>query len=175
MIKVCDAHTVDHRQGAAGKRCESEAENRTNIGFTRIKHDVFIHGAGGIGQTYPGSCGDAPGNKYFDPTILHNGKFEQTKGYCTDVFYGQATQWMDSQRKAGKPFFCYIPSNAPHAPYNARPEDKALYDGKAPNDQAASFLGMFFGDGVFGGGRSRGPRGGQDAAVGISLTLPGAA
>ena len=104
--------------------------------------EVFIHGAGGIGQSYPGSGGDAPGNKYFDPYILHNGKFEQTKGYCTDVLYGQATQWMDSQRKSGKPFFAYIPSNAPHGPYHARPEDKALYDGKAPNDQAASFLGM---------------------------------
>ena len=107
-------------------------------GFT----EMFIHGAGGIGQSYPGSCGDVPGNKYFGPTILHNGKFVKTTGYCTDVFYSQATQWMDAQRQAGKPFFCYIPSNAPHAPYNARPEDKALYDGKAPNDQAASFLGM---------------------------------
>ncbi len=27
--------------------------------------EVFIHGAGGIGQTFPGSCGDAPGNSYF--------------------------------------------------------------------------------------------------------------
>lgn len=26
--------------------------------------ETFIHGAGGIGQTYPGSCGDAPGNRY---------------------------------------------------------------------------------------------------------------
>ena len=27
--------------------------------------EVFIHGGGGIGQTYPGTCGDAPGNTYF--------------------------------------------------------------------------------------------------------------
>ena len=60
--------------------------------------EVFIHGAGGIGQTYPGSCGDAPGNTYFDPAILHNGKFEKTKGYCTDVFFGQAIRWIDSKR-----------------------------------------------------------------------------
>jgi len=40
--------------------------------------EMFIHGAGGIGQSYPGSCGDAPGNTYFDPAILHNGKFEKT-------------------------------------------------------------------------------------------------
>jgi arylsulfatase A-like enzyme len=37
--------------------------------------EVFMHGAGGIVQSYAGSCGDAPGNKYFDPAILHNNKF----------------------------------------------------------------------------------------------------
>jgi len=47
--------------------------------------EMFIHGGGGIGQVYPGSCGDAPNNKYFDPTILHNDKFVKTSGYCTDV------------------------------------------------------------------------------------------
>jgi arylsulfatase A-like enzyme len=104
--------------------------------------EVFIHGAGGIGQSYPGSCGDAPGNQYFDPAILHNGTFEKTKGYCTDVFYSQATKWIDSCRQAGKPFFAYIPSNAPHGPYIARPEDKALYEGRGLSDQEASFFGM---------------------------------
>src|SRR5271169_1354576 len=57
--------------------------------------EVYIHGGGGIGQTYPGSCGDAPGNTYFDPVILHNGVFEKTHGYCTDIFFGQAMHWMD--------------------------------------------------------------------------------
>ncbi len=60
--------------------------------------EVFIHGAGGIGQTYPGSCGDAPGNTYFNPAILHNGKFEKTQGFCTDVFFAQAMHWIDQQR-----------------------------------------------------------------------------
>jgi len=116
-----------------------EAEYQPN---KRGFDEVFIHGAGGIGQTYPGSCGDAPGNKYFDPAILHNGKFEKTKGYCTDVFYAQATKWIDSRRKAGKPFFAYIPSNAPHGPYIARPEDKALYEGKGLTPDTESFFGM---------------------------------
>jgi arylsulfatase len=104
--------------------------------------EVFIHGAGGIGQIYPGSCGDAPSNKYFDPFILHNGKFEKTSGYCTDVFYQQATNWMETQRKTKKPFFAYIPSNAPHGPYIARPEDKALYEGKGLKPETESFFGM---------------------------------
>src|SRR5262249_12056076 len=58
--------------------------------------EMFIHGAGGIGQTYEGSCGDAPGNTYFSPAILHNGKFVKTDGYCTDVFFRQAITWMES-------------------------------------------------------------------------------
>src|SRR5436309_375378 len=43
--------------------------------------ETFIHGGGGIGQTFPGSCGDAPGNLYTNPAILHNGTFEKTRGY----------------------------------------------------------------------------------------------
>src|SRR5437899_373254 len=56
--------------------------------------EVFIHGAGGIGQTYAGSCGDAPGNTYFNPALRHNGRFEKTTGYCTDLFFAQAVKWM---------------------------------------------------------------------------------
>jgi len=103
--------------------------------------EVFIHGAGGIGQTYPGSGGDAPGNKYFDPAIKHNGRFEKTKGYCTDVFFAQATKWMDTARKSGKPFFTYITPNAPHGPLDCPPDYEAKYAGKVPPN-AAKFYGM---------------------------------
>src|SRR4029078_10370304 len=88
--------------------------------------EVFIHGGGGIGQTYPGSCGDAPNNKYFDPAILHNGRFEKTKGYCTDVFFGQATRWLDGV-KGKQPFFAYIAPNAPHAPLVCPEKYEAMY------------------------------------------------
>jgi arylsulfatase A-like enzyme len=103
--------------------------------------EVFIHGGGGIGQIYPGSCGDAPGNTYFDPAILHNGKFVKTQGFCTDVFFAQAAKWIDVARR-GKPFFAYITPNAPHSPYTARPEDAALYRDKVPDDAVANFFGM---------------------------------
>jgi arylsulfatase len=116
-----------------------EAEYRPD---SRGFDEVYIHGGGGIGQTYPGSCGDAPGNTYFNPTLLHNGKFEKTSGYCTDLFYAQATQWIDAQRRAKKPFFAYIPSNTPHGPYIARPEDRALYAGKGLEPATENFFGM---------------------------------
>src|SRR5262249_5792903 len=103
--------------------------------------EVYIHGAGGIGQKYPGSCGDAPKNRYFDPAILHNGTFEKTKGYCTDVFFDQALRWIDQRRKQPDPFFCWIATNAPHAPLDVPAEYEAKYAGKT-TAQAAKFFGM---------------------------------
>jgi arylsulfatase len=103
--------------------------------------EMFIHGCGGIGQSYPGSCGDVPGNSYFDPAILHNGKFEKTRGYCTDVFFGQALRWIESV-KGKKPFFCYVTPNAPHAPLHVRPEDEKRYADKVKNPNVAKFFGM---------------------------------
>lgn len=88
-----------------------------NRGFS----EVFIHGAGGIGQAYEGSCADFPPNqnpegRYFDNVILHNDTILQTKGFCTDVFFQAALGWINRQREAGTSFFAYIPTNAPHGP-----------------------------------------------------------
>lgn len=103
--------------------------------------EVFIHGAGGIGQTYMGSCGDAPGNTYFGPAILHNGKFERTYGYCTDVFFEQATKWIDAQRQAGKPFFACITPNAAHSPLQVPDSYFERHQGQVPDD-VAKYYGM---------------------------------
>ena len=88
-----------------------------NRGFT----ETFIHGAGGIGQSYPGSCADFPPNqskngRYFDNVILHNETIVQTKGFCTDVFFQAALGWIKSQQDSNTPFFAYISTNAPHGP-----------------------------------------------------------
>ena len=104
--------------------------------------EVFIHGGGGIGQTYPGSCGDAPGNRYFDPAILHNGRFEKTRGFCTDIFTTQAISWMGTvKQRSRRPFFCYVPFNAAHAPLSCTAEYRAPYLGLVP-DQTATLFGM---------------------------------
>lgn len=102
--------------------------------------EVFIHGGGGIGQTYPGSCGDVPGNTYFNPVIKHNRRFEKKTGFCTDIFTAQAMTWVESV-KGSNPFFCYIAYNAPHAPLSCPPCFKAPYVGKVPDD-VATFYGM---------------------------------
>ena len=86
-----------------------------NRGFS----ETFIHGAGGIGQKFPGSCADFPPNredKYFDNVILHNDTIVQTKGFCTDIFFKAALGWMREKQKANEPFLAYITPNAPHGP-----------------------------------------------------------
>jgi arylsulfatase len=116
-------------------------------GFDR----VFIHGAGGIGQRYPGSCGDVPGNSYFDPWVRSDGTFVKTRGYCTDVFFDAAIEWIDSCRTQGKPFFCAVTPNAPHdpldcpvgsdTPYLAALEAAGIADAKQ-RERIAKFYGM---------------------------------
>ena len=102
--------------------------------------EVFIHGGGGIGQTYVGSCGDVPGNTYFNPVIRHNGTFEKTQGFCTDVFFRQAISWADKV-KGKEPFFLYLPLNAAHAPLSCPPEYEAPYKGKV-HPLVSTFYGM---------------------------------
>jgi len=98
--------------------------------------EVFIHGAGGIGQAYACSCADAPPNqenRYFDCVIRHNTKFVKTKGFCTDVFFQQALGWIKKRKDKKNPFFAFISTNAPHGPMIApekykRPFLEAGYD-----------------------------------------------
>ncbi|MGB0409117.1 MAG: arylsulfatase [Opitutales bacterium] len=109
--------------------------------------EVFIHGAGGIGQVYPGSQADVPGNRYFDPVLKHNDTFVQSEGYCTDVFFQQALAWI-REKKDEQPFFAYISTNAPHRPFIAPDDYAALYAElcdqvpEAQRDEVVHFLGM---------------------------------
>jgi arylsulfatase A-like enzyme len=66
------------------------------------------------------------GNDYFDDVYTKNGKAEQFKGYCTDVFFHEAKTFMANSVRAGKPFLCYLPTNTPHGPFNPKPKDRAL-------------------------------------------------
>ena len=128
--------TAGYTAGIFGKwHLGDEADYQPN---RRGFDEVFIHGGGGIGQTYPGSCGDAPGNRYLDPAILHNGRFEKTQGYCTDLFFGQALKWIESVKGTNR-FFCYITPNVPHAPLQVPPGYEHRYAGQVPTNVARFF------------------------------------
>jgi Arylsulfatase A and related enzymes len=83
--------------------------------------EMFIHGCGGIGQSYPGSCGDVPGNT---TSTRHPAQRQvrEDQGLLHRRLLRPGPCWMESV-KGKKPFFCYIPTNAPHAPLHVRPED----------------------------------------------------
>ena len=55
-------------------------------------------------------------NDYFNDTYIHNGKRQKYEGYCTDVFFGEAIQWIKSSDRS-RPFFGYIALNAAHWPW----------------------------------------------------------
>ncbi len=133
--------TVGYTSGIFGKwhLGDEEAYRPESRGFD----EVYIHGGGGIGQTYPGTCGDAPGNTNINPALFHNGKWEKTTGYCTDLFFAQAIQWMDGKRGAKQPFFAYITPNAAHAPHVVPEAYYKHYVGKpGVTEDTAKFLGM---------------------------------
>ena len=78
---------------------------------------------------------------YQDPAILHNGVFEKTKGYCTDLFFNQALKWIDANCNGPAPFFAYITPNAAHVPLQCPADYAKRHDGQVPDD-VAKFYGM---------------------------------
>ncbi|HEY2415993.1 MAG TPA: arylsulfatase [Pirellulaceae bacterium] len=84
----------------------------------------LVHRGGGIGQP-----SDPPGaeNKYTDPILFRNGQAEQTKGYCTDVYFREGLAWAEKNAATNKPFFLYLPTNCPHGPFGDVPPTEYDY------------------------------------------------
>ena len=95
--------------------------------------EVLVHEGGGIAQP-----SDPPdGNSYFDPKLMHNGKPEQRKGYCTDVFFAAAMEFISTNKD--KPFFTYLASNAPHVPLQVDEKYVAPYRRKVDDNTARTY------------------------------------
>src|SRR5438874_87642 len=77
-------------------------------------------------------------NPLFDGRYFHNGTPKKFRGHCTDLWFDSATAWMKERKAKGEPFLCYLPTNAPHAPYVEVEEYVKPYRGKGP----AGFFGM---------------------------------
>ena len=96
--------------------------------------EVLVHGGGGVGQ-----APDFWGNNYFDDTYFRNGKPEKQEGYCTDVWFDAAWDFIKASRD--RPFFVYLTTNAPHSPYLVANKYRQLYEENADCPNAA-FYGM---------------------------------
>ena len=55
-------------------------------------------------------------NDYFDDVYMQNGERIRQEGYCTEVFFTRAMQWIEERQDNDEPFFAYLPTNAPHYP-----------------------------------------------------------
>ncbi len=57
------------------------------------------------------------------------------QGYATDLITDAACEFIATAASDEAPYFCYVPFNAPHSPFQAKPEDVARYakDGKPKN------------------------------------------
>ena len=90
------------------------------------------------------SAADHYGNDYFDDVYRHRDTMEEFRGYCTDVWFEQATAWMRHCTRAGDPFFAYIATNAPHGPlwvpdHYRDPYRDAVARGEVTADHASFF------------------------------------
>jgi arylsulfatase A-like enzyme len=63
---------------------------------------------------YYGFCSGHWGN-YFDPILEHNGKIVRGKGFIIDDLTDHALKFIDKNKN--RPFFCYLPYNTPHSPF----------------------------------------------------------
>ncbi|MGH9338218.1 MAG: arylsulfatase [Acidobacteriota bacterium] len=95
----------------------------------------LVHGGGGITQTP-----DYWGNTYFSPTLLKDGRWMKSEGYCTDVFFNAALNFIQENRS--RPFFAYISTNVPHAPYQVAEDYSRPFLEKGLAQKAANFYGM---------------------------------
>ncbi|MCG6920480.1 MAG: sulfatase-like hydrolase/transferase, partial [Acidobacteria bacterium] len=59
--------------------------------------EALVHRGGGIGQP-----SDPPGGegKYTDAVLFHNGRQVSTEGYCTDVYFDRALDWIGEHHAA---------------------------------------------------------------------------
>ena len=96
---------------------------------------TYRHGGGGVGQTP-----DYWDNAYFDGSYWNNGKVVPAKGFCTDVFFGQAKKFMRQEQKKGNPFLVYLCLNAPHGPMHSPVKYSLPY--KQLPEGLANFYGM---------------------------------
>jgi arylsulfatase A-like enzyme len=67
-------------------------------------------------------------NDYFDDVYCRNGERQRYQGYCTEVFFSEAMDWVLEQKRKEKPFFLFLPTNAPHAPHFVPAADREAVD-----------------------------------------------
>ncbi|HLF33650.1 MAG TPA: arylsulfatase [Cyclobacteriaceae bacterium] len=79
-------------------------------------------------------------NNYFDSDLCHNNEIVKTSGYITDVLTNAAINFIGENQE--RSFFCYVPYNAPHSPFQVPDAFFEKYKSMGLDDRDASVYGM---------------------------------
>lgn len=60
---------------------------------------------------------------YFNTSVDHNGEPAKSTGYIADDLTTKAIDFIEKSKKANRAFFCYIPYNTPHSPFQVPDEN----------------------------------------------------
>jgi len=82
------------------------------------------HGDGGTG-----TASDYWGNDKMNDTYMRNGNWEKFDGFCTDIYFDEAMKFINNNMD--KPFFIYLATNVPHAPWNVLKDWRDKYEKKS--------------------------------------------
>jgi arylsulfatase/arylsulfatase A len=104
--------------------------------------EAVIHLGGGLRQP----ANPPEGERYHDPILFHNGEPKRYEGFCTDIYFDEAAKYIETKAKADEPFFIYLPTNAPHGPFD-EPPTRGLYEEfleKVPDDRRKETRAAFY-------------------------------
>ncbi len=79
-------------------------------------------------------------NNYFDSILERNGEFFQSKGYMVDYLTDEAISFIEKNRD--EPFFCYVPYNTPHSPFQVPDDYFEKFKAQGFDDKLACVYGM---------------------------------
>ena len=143
------------RTGCASVTRGVESVRPEEVLIPEVLHSAgYVSGCFGkwhIGENYPSHpCGQGfdeffgmpqgHWDNYFDPVLEKNGKMVATKGFITDVLTDAAMRFIAENRK--RPFFCYLPYNAPHTPMQIADRYYDKYKARGLDSKPAAVYGL---------------------------------
>lgn len=95
-----------------------------------------------LGQGFDEFVGFKAGHwyNYFDTRLEHNQDTIQTQGFMIDALTDYAISFIEKNKE--QPFFCYIPYNTPHSPFQLPDQYFNKYKAKGLDDKLAAIYGM---------------------------------
>ncbi|MEL6590353.1 MAG: arylsulfatase [Bacteroidota bacterium] len=95
-----------------------------------------------LGQGFERFVGFTSGHwsNYFNTTLISDTSTLKTEGYITDVLTDQAIGFIEEHQQ--EPFFCYIPYNVPHSPFQVPDRYFDKYKARGLTNKNASVYGM---------------------------------